>query len=73
MPPNGLGRVTLNLILILALAVARLERNAINIVQFSDKSTEDFPVISYTDGNKIDGRVGFAFVVFRSGVESEKI
>ncbi|GFX35229.1 putative 115 kDa protein in type-1 retrotransposable element R1DM [Trichonephila clavipes] len=47
------------------------ERNAINIVQFSDKSTEDFPVICYTDGSKIDGRVGFAFVVFRSGVESE--
>ncbi|GFX89235.1 RNase H domain-containing protein [Trichonephila clavipes] len=47
------------------------ERNAINIVQFSDKITEDFPVICYTDGSKIDGRVGFAFVVFRSGVESE--
>ncbi|GFX33001.1 probable protein phosphatase CG10417 [Trichonephila clavipes] len=47
------------------------ERNAINIVQFSGKSTEDFPVICYTDGSKIDGRVGFAFVVFRSGVESE--
>ncbi|GFU76807.1 homeodomain-interacting protein kinase 2 [Trichonephila clavipes] len=47
------------------------ERNAINIVQFSDKSTEDFPVICYTDGSKIDGRVGFAFVVFRSGVEYE--
>ncbi|GFX01680.1 uncharacterized protein TNCV_4279601 [Trichonephila clavipes] len=47
------------------------ERNAINIVQFSDKSTEDFPVICYTDGSKIDRRVGFAFVVFRSGVESE--
>ncbi|GFT26816.1 uncharacterized protein TNCV_3709931 [Trichonephila clavipes] len=47
------------------------ERNAINTVQFSDKSTEDFPVICYTDGSKIDGRVGFAFVVFRSGVESE--
>ncbi|GFW31449.1 RNase H domain-containing protein [Trichonephila clavipes] len=46
-------------------------RNAINIVQFSDKNTEDFPVICYTDGSKIDGRVGFAFVVFRSGVESE--
>ncbi|GFS52360.1 uncharacterized protein TNCV_4850721 [Trichonephila clavipes] len=47
------------------------ERIAINIVQFSDKNTEDFPVICYTDGSKIDGRVGFAFVVFRSGVESE--
>ncbi|GFV54204.1 uncharacterized protein TNCV_1496811 [Trichonephila clavipes] len=47
------------------------KRNAINIVQFSDKSTEDFPVICYTDGGKIDGRVGFAFVVFRSGVESQ--
>ncbi|GFV39542.1 uncharacterized protein TNCV_1367831 [Trichonephila clavipes] len=49
------------------------ERNAINIVQFSDKSTEDFPVICYTDGSKIDGSVGFAFVVFRSGVESENL
>ncbi|GFU57208.1 uncharacterized protein TNCV_4887081 [Trichonephila clavipes] len=47
------------------------ERNAINVVQFSDKSTEDFPVNCYTDGSKIDGRVGFAFVVFRSDVESE--
>ncbi|GFV76158.1 RNase H domain-containing protein [Trichonephila clavipes] len=47
------------------------ERNAINIVQFSDKSTDIFPVICYTDSSKIDGRVGFAFVVFRSGVESE--
>ncbi|GFT18746.1 RNase H domain-containing protein [Trichonephila clavipes] len=47
------------------------ERNAITVVQFSDKSTEDFPVICYTDGSKIDGRVGFAFVVFRSDVESE--
>ncbi|GFU66023.1 hypothetical protein TNCV_4515771 [Trichonephila clavipes] len=37
----------------------------------SDKSTEDFPVICYNDGSKIDGRVGFAFVVFRSGVKSE--
>ncbi|GFU75066.1 RNase H domain-containing protein [Trichonephila clavipes] len=52
-------------------AVLHLERNAINIVQFSDKSTKDFPAIFYTDGSKIDGRVGFAFVVFRSGVESE--
>ncbi|GFS59862.1 RNase H domain-containing protein [Trichonephila clavipes] len=51
--------------------VCSQERNAINIVQFSDKSTEDFPVICYTDGSKIDGRVGFAFVVLRSGVESE--
>ncbi|GFV08230.1 RNase H domain-containing protein [Trichonephila clavipes] len=32
---------------------------------------DDFPVICYTDGSKIDGRDGFAFVVFRSGVESE--
>ncbi|GFW94546.1 uncharacterized protein TNCV_3904561 [Trichonephila clavipes] len=47
------------------------ERNSIKIVQFSDKSTEDFPVICYTDGSKIDGRVGFAFVVFASDVESE--
>ncbi|GFV79515.1 hypothetical protein TNCV_279701 [Trichonephila clavipes] len=47
-------------------------RNAINVVQFSDKSTEDFPVICYTDGSKIDGRVSFTFVVFRSGVQSEK-
>ncbi|GFT58904.1 RNase H domain-containing protein [Trichonephila clavipes] len=47
------------------------KRNDINVVQFSDKSTEDFPVICYTDGSKIDGRVGFALVVFRSGVESE--
>ncbi|GFX13750.1 uncharacterized protein TNCV_599591 [Trichonephila clavipes] len=37
----------------------------------NDKSTEEFPVICRTDGSKIDGRVGFAFVVFRSGVESE--
>ncbi|GFW93623.1 hypothetical protein TNCV_48261 [Trichonephila clavipes] len=34
-------------------------------------STEDFLVICDTDGSKIDGRVGFAFVVFRSSVESE--
>ncbi|GFV92713.1 RNase H domain-containing protein [Trichonephila clavipes] len=47
------------------------KRNAIHIVQFSDKSADDFPVIYYTDGSEIDARVGFAFVVFRSGVESE--
>ncbi|GFX09700.1 RNase H domain-containing protein [Trichonephila clavipes] len=47
------------------------ERNSMNIIQLSNKSTDDFPVIGYTDGSKIDGRVGFAFVVFRSGVESE--
>ncbi|GFW22123.1 hypothetical protein TNCV_1632531 [Trichonephila clavipes] len=47
------------------------ERNTINIIQLSDKSTNDFPVICYTDGSKIDGRIGFALVVFRSGVESE--
>ncbi|GFV29644.1 RNase H domain-containing protein [Trichonephila clavipes] len=47
------------------------ERNAINITQFSDKSTDGFPIICYTDGSKIDGRVGFAFVVFRCSVESE--
>ncbi|GFT41702.1 RNase H domain-containing protein [Trichonephila clavipes] len=47
------------------------ERNTINIVQFSDKSAEDFFDICYTDDSKIDGRVGFTFVVFRSGVESE--
>ncbi|GFX34514.1 RNase H domain-containing protein [Trichonephila clavipes] len=45
-------------------------RNAINIIQFSDKITDDFPLICYTNGSKIDERVGFAFVVFRSGVES---
>ncbi|GFX16231.1 uncharacterized protein TNCV_4704851 [Trichonephila clavipes] len=33
--------------------------------------TDDFPVIWHTDSSKIDGRVGFAFVVFRSGVEFE--
>ncbi|GFV61864.1 RNase H domain-containing protein [Trichonephila clavipes] len=41
------------------------ERNTINIIQLSDKSTDDFTVTCYTDG-----RVGFVFV-FRSGVESE--
>ncbi|GFW16945.1 RNase H domain-containing protein [Trichonephila clavipes] len=46
------------------------ERNAITIIQLSDKSTDDFSVIYYTDESKIDGRVGFAFVVFRSGAES---
>ncbi|GFT91881.1 hypothetical protein TNCV_3840331 [Trichonephila clavipes] len=52
--------------------VCSQERNAINTVQFSDKSMVKIsPVICYTDGSKIDGRVGFAFVVFRSGVESE--
>ncbi|GFU87286.1 RNase H domain-containing protein [Trichonephila clavipes] len=51
--------------------VCSQERNAINIIQFSDKSTDDFSVIGYTDGSKIDGRVVFAFVVFKSGVESE--
>ncbi|GFX99626.1 uncharacterized protein TNCV_5026791 [Trichonephila clavipes] len=45
--------------------------NAINIIQLSDKSTDDFLIICYTDGSKIDERVGYAFVVFRSGVESE--
>ncbi|GFV66196.1 RNase H domain-containing protein [Trichonephila clavipes] len=47
------------------------EKNAINIIQLSDKSTDDFPVILYTDGSKTDGRVGFDFVMFRSGVEYE--
>ncbi|GFV52248.1 RNase H domain-containing protein [Trichonephila clavipes] len=47
------------------------QRNAINIIQLRDKSTDDFPVICYTDGSKIDRRVGFAFVMFRSDVESE--
>ncbi|GFU63002.1 hypothetical protein TNCV_29131 [Trichonephila clavipes] len=51
--------------------VCSQERNAINIVQFSEKSTVDFLVICYADDSKIDGRVGFSFVVFRSGVESE--
>ncbi|GFV96177.1 RNase H domain-containing protein [Trichonephila clavipes] len=41
------------------------------LANICDKSTEGFPVICYTDGSKIDGSVGFAFVVFRSGVESE--
>ncbi|GFS48540.1 RNase H domain-containing protein [Trichonephila clavipes] len=48
------------------------ESNAINIIQLSDKSPDDFPVICYTDGSEIDGRADFAFVVFRSGVESEQ-
>ncbi|GFV94611.1 uncharacterized protein TNCV_3826781 [Trichonephila clavipes] len=48
------------------------KRNAINTVQFSDNGTEDFCYF-YTDGSKIDGRVGFAFVVFRSGVESANL
>ncbi|GFW90225.1 uncharacterized protein TNCV_2120921 [Trichonephila clavipes] len=51
--------------------IRMFKRKAINTVQFSDKSTEDFPVICYTGVSKTDGRVGFAFVVFRSGVESE--
>ncbi|GFX18018.1 uncharacterized protein TNCV_1576971 [Trichonephila clavipes] len=49
----------------------KLQRGLNRIARNTDKSTEDFPVICYTDGSKIDGRVGFAFVVFRSGVESE--
>ncbi|GFW40322.1 hypothetical protein TNCV_1018801 [Trichonephila clavipes] len=48
-----------------------IQSNAINVIQLRDKSTDDFPVVCYTDDSKIDGRVGFAFVVFRSGVESE--
>ncbi|GFW97436.1 hypothetical protein TNCV_4991131 [Trichonephila clavipes] len=52
-------------------SLCRSERNAINIIQLSDKSTDDFSVICCTLGSKIDGRIGFAFVVFRSGVESE--
>lgn len=47
------------------------ERNAINIIQFSNKTTDDFPIICYTDGSKIDGKVGLAFVVFRDGYEIE--
>ncbi|GFU27658.1 hypothetical protein TNCV_3825661 [Trichonephila clavipes] len=39
--------------------------------QLGDKSTNDFPVICYTDSSKIDDRVDFTLVVFRSGVESE--
>ncbi|GFY29132.1 hypothetical protein TNCV_4722601 [Trichonephila clavipes] len=31
------------------------ERNAVNIIQLSDKSTDDFFVICYTDDSKIDG------------------
>ncbi|GFT59989.1 uncharacterized protein TNCV_2686781 [Trichonephila clavipes] len=54
--------------------VCSQERNAINIIiQFSDKSTDDFPVICCTVGSKIDARVGSAFVVFRSGFESENL
>lgn len=46
------------------------ERNAINIIDFNP-SVEEFPVYCYTDGSKIDGKVGFAFVVFRGGIEFE--
>ncbi|GFX26893.1 integrase catalytic domain-containing protein [Trichonephila clavipes] len=53
--------------LMTASALASSEKSSEN----AHKSTDDFPVICYTDGSKIDGRVGFAFVVFRSGVESE--
>ncbi|GFW49008.1 DUF4817 domain-containing protein [Trichonephila clavipes] len=31
----------------------------------------DFPVICYTDGGESDGRVSFAFVAFKSGVDSK--
>ncbi|GFS62982.1 uncharacterized protein TNCV_2054521 [Trichonephila clavipes] len=46
------------------------DRSVIRKVQHKWHTGHDFPVICYTDGSKIDGRVGFAFV-FRSGVEFE--
>lgn len=44
-----------------------LGRNAINIKQYKNKITDEFPIACCTNGSKTDSKVGFAFVVFRDG------
>ncbi|GBM01462.1 hypothetical protein AVEN_209283-1 [Araneus ventricosus] len=47
------------------------ERSPINLVSYYQNIEDNFPVVCFTDGSKINSKVGLAFVVFQDHVENE--
>ncbi|GBL90012.1 hypothetical protein AVEN_178409-1 [Araneus ventricosus] len=47
------------------------ERSAINLFSYYKNIENNFPVVCFTDGSKINSRAGLAFVVFPHHTETE--
>ncbi|GBN02117.1 hypothetical protein AVEN_191269-1 [Araneus ventricosus] len=47
------------------------ERSPINLVSYYQNIEDNFPVVCFTDGSKINSKVGLAFVVFQDHIETE--
>ncbi|GBN11602.1 hypothetical protein AVEN_245635-1 [Araneus ventricosus] len=47
------------------------ERSPINLVSYYKNIEHSFPVVCFTDGYKINSKVGLAFVVFQGHIETE--
>ncbi|GBM45597.1 hypothetical protein AVEN_86538-1 [Araneus ventricosus] len=47
------------------------ERSPINLVSYYKNIEYNFPVVYFTDGSKINSKVGLAFVVFQDHIETE--
>ncbi|GBM57926.1 hypothetical protein AVEN_205999-1 [Araneus ventricosus] len=47
------------------------ERSPINLVSYYKNIEDNFPVVCFTDGSKINSKVGLAFVVFKDHIETE--
>ncbi|GBO33781.1 hypothetical protein AVEN_21651-1, partial [Araneus ventricosus] len=48
-----------------------LERSPINLVSYHKNIEDNFLVVCFTDGSKINSKVGLAFVVFQYHIETE--
>lgn len=47
------------------------ERLPVQVLECTDVDENSFSIVCYTDGSKIDDKVGFAYVIFENGVETE--
>ncbi|GBO15458.1 hypothetical protein AVEN_5579-1 [Araneus ventricosus] len=47
------------------------ERSPINLVGYYENIEDNIPVVCFTDGSKINSKVGLAFVVFQDHIETE--
>ncbi|GBN71717.1 hypothetical protein AVEN_270918-1 [Araneus ventricosus] len=47
------------------------ERSSINLVSCYKNIEDKFPVVCFTDGSKINSKVGLAFVVFQDHIKTE--
>ncbi|XP_055931941.1 uncharacterized protein LOC129962227 [Argiope bruennichi] len=47
------------------------ERFPLNVISYHNNIEDNFPVVCFTDGSKINNKVGLAFVVFQDYIEIE--